>query len=302
MNTNHTKLCALILLLAIVAAAPGRLPGQGCSGGDPCQPCPPVTCKVLLPQVTTEYQTRWITRYRPEVRQRMVAVYRDVPSTRTVEEKYTVMVPQTQMRTVVDTINRPIYGDIQLRTTAMTPQVDPQQGIYTVSQMIPVHEERTARDSDDMPTGWTAVSPPPVPGGVDPNAPPLPASIAASPAEGAVAGSACTTCNACSHKVCATTWKPVSQQVKVQYALTHFQPNVRMDTVSYYEFQAETKTHEEPYVVDVPEERTRTRTVSITRTVEEQQPEKYTVLVPYQESIRYPVRVCRYVEQTVIVR
>jgi hypothetical protein len=52
----------------------------------------------------------------------------------------------------------------------------------------------------------------------------------------------------------------------------------------------------------VPETRTRTRQITIMQTVAEQQPEKYTVMVPYQERIRVPVVTRRYVEQTIIVR
>ena len=92
--------------------------------------------------MVTEYQTCWRTRYRSEVRQRMVTVYRDVPTTRTVQEEYTVMVPQTRTRTVAETINHPVYGDIQLRTTAMTPEVDVRQTTQTVTQMVAFQEAR----------------------------------------------------------------------------------------------------------------------------------------------------------------
>ena len=149
MNNRPTKLCALPWLLLILVASPSRLPGQpcgtcgGCESCDPCaSPCPPATCSILVPQLVTEYEPRWITRYRTETRERMVTVYREVPTTKTVREKYTVLVPEKRTRTVSDTINHPVYGDIRLRITSMTPEVDVRQAAQTVTRLVPVQEER----------------------------------------------------------------------------------------------------------------------------------------------------------------
>lgn len=252
MNASRKIICALVGPALVLAASAGRMPGQGC---DPCGvPCEPATCTVLMPQVVTEYQARTIVRYRPEVRQRMVTVYRDVPAVKTVQEEYTVMVPRTETRKVVDTINHPVWGDIQLRAVSMTPEIEPRQATYTVTQMVPVQEERTE-------------------------------------------------CNPCApQKIRATTWKPVDREEKVQYPLTHFQPNARTRNVAFYEFQPEKKVRTETYVVQVPEIRTRPRQITVMRPVAEQRPEQYTVMVPYEEHIQVPVVTRRYVEQTIYVR
>jgi hypothetical protein len=291
------RLQALLWLLLILAGWPQRLPAQVY---DPCISCPapcpeqcePATCTIRVPQLVTEYQTKWVTRYRPEVRERMTTVYRNVPTTETVPEDYTVLVPEKRTRTVVDTINHPVYGDIQLRTTSMTPEVDVRQGSYTVTHMVPVQEERTVR-----PSAAPVPAPPVAAPDVDPNAPPPPPAAA----DAAVAGGAC--CDPCTPcKVCVTTWKPVSERVTVDYPLTRFKPDARTRTVSFYEYQPEKKVREESYVVEVPQIRTGTRQITVMRPVAEQQPEKYTVMVPYQERMRVPVLTRRYVEQTIIVR
>ncbi len=248
-----------------------------------------------MPQLVTEYQTQSVVRYRAEVRQRMVTVYRDVPSTRTVQEEYTVLVPETRVRTVAETINHPVYGDIQLRTTTMTPEVEARQGSQTVTQMVPVQEERVVQ------TGWTPTpAPPVVAGDPDSDASPPPAD-AAPPVAAPPVGEACNTCcNPC--KVCVTSWRPVSRQIAVKYPLTRFKPESRLDNVSFYEYQPETKLHKEPYVVQVPEKRTRARQFTVMRPVAEQRPERYTVMVPYEERIQVPVVTRRCVEQPLITR
>ena len=322
MNASRIRLCALLWPLLILVASPGPLLGQGCCCGPSPGPllgqgcgCTPATCTIRVPQLITEYQTKLVTRYRPEIRERMVAVYHDVPHTKTIEEEYTVMVSETRTRTVAHTINHPVYGAIELRTTTMTPRVEARQATYTVSRQIPVQEERTACECSDCCAPRTFAAPPPAiaaAGGADPNAPPPPPATpappapagAATPPDASLVGAACTAgCNACApRKVCVTCWKPVSQQVTVQYPLTRFESNSRLDTVSFYEYRTETKLSEEPYVVQRPQKRVRTRNVTVMRPVAEQRPERYTAMVPYEERVQVPVRTCRYVEQTVIVR
>ena len=242
--------------------------------------------------MVTEYQTQCVVRYRPQVCQRMVTVYRDVPTDKTVEEQYTVLVPQQRTRTVSDVVNRPVYGDIQLRTTRMIPEVDVRQASYTVTQMVPVQEERVARPA------CCATAAPPSPAR-RPDPPATCRRRRSHAAAASVAGGCNGCCEPCPCKVCVTSWKPVPQQVRVQYPLTRFKPESRLDTVSFYEYKPETRLREESYVVQVPETKTRTRHITVMRTVAEQRPEQYTVMVPYQEQIQVPVVSCRCVEQTV---
>jgi hypothetical protein len=93
--------------------------------------------------------------------------------------------------------------------------------------------------------------------------------------------------------------RPVSQQETIEYPVTVFEPQERMETVSFYEYAQEPVAREEQYIVDVPQTRMQTREVTMMRTVPVQQQEQYTVMVPYQEQIQVPV--ARYVSQPVIV-
>ena len=74
-----------------------------------------------------------------------------------------------------------------------------------------------------------------------------------------------------------------------------------MQTVSFYEFQPETVSHDEQYFVDVPEKHVRTRQVTETRSIPVEQRVPYSILVPYHEEIQVPVSVLRCVEQQITV-
>lgn len=299
MNAWKTALGASFCSLAILVS-PGKALDECCVVYDPClpPPCAPLVCTVLVPQTVTEYRTQTVTRYRPEVRERMVTVYRQVPATETIEEEFVVMVPETRTRTVTDTINTPVYGDIQLRVTKMASQVEPRQRTQTVTRMISVHEMRCEPGCPQPAApGWPTIAPNEQ--AID-APPPPPSPDAAPPQTTYVSGGACGGC--APRTVCITTWKPVSQDVTVQYAVTHLEPSSRLRPVSFYEYKTETQDREEQYVVDVPQIRTRTREIAVTRTIADQQPERYTEMVPYQEKIQVPIVTRRYVEQPVIVR
>jgi hypothetical protein len=95
--------------------------------------------------------------------------------------------------------------------------------------------------------------------------------------------------------------RPVSERETVQYPVAHMRPTARLETVSFYEFQPEKVSHEEQYVVDVPQLRVRTRRVTETRTVPVPQRVPYTILVPYHEEVAVPVSVLRCVPQQIAV-
>ena len=145
-----------------------------------------------------------VTRYRPEIRERMVTVYRDVPTTETIQEEYTVMVPETRTRTVADTINHPVYGDIQLRTTTMTPAVECVKQRRRSPGWSPCKRSEPCASVGRL--RWRAPAAPP--------SEPIPAaSPPGADAGGRAAAACCNSCNACPRKVCVTCWKPVCQQV-----------------------------------------------------------------------------------------
>ena len=186
-----------------------------------------------------------------------------------------------------DTINHPVFRDISLRKTDMTPQLEARQATRTVCRLVSFQEERTVYDTVNQ---------------CDSNAPPPTAQAAAPPGDRPVAG-ACPTCpqpacNVCTQvtvpkKITTTCMKPVSEEETVEYPVISLQPSAQLQNVSYYEFQPEIKTHEEQYTVEVPEKRVRTRQVIEMRTVVNETPEKYTVLVPYHEKVQVPCPVLR---------
>ena len=96
-----------------------------------------------------------------------------------------------------------------------------------------------------------------------------------------------------------TCTKPVNEQETVQYPVTRLQPSSQIQNVSFYEFKPEYVTHEEQYTVQAPEKRVRTRQVTEMRTVTEQKPEKYTVLIPYHDKVQVPWPVLRYVAKRI---
>ena len=98
----------------------------------------------MVPKVVMEKQKRTVTRYRHETRERTVVVNREVPEKKTVEEEYTVMMPQQRTRTVEVMVDRPVAQNLELRTTTMTPHTETRQTTQTVCRMVPVEEVRTS--------------------------------------------------------------------------------------------------------------------------------------------------------------
>jgi hypothetical protein len=272
-------------------------------------------CTILVPQVVTEQRTMTVTRYRPETRERISQVYRDVPVTKNIEEEYTVMVPRTKTRTVEDTINHPVFRDIELRKTKLTPIVEVRQTIRTVCRMVPVQEERTvcevvnpchpdSAQPTQEPADYNAPPPPPVTTNL--SAPAQTSiklvSLSGTPyPDGACNQPACSACpTVVQKKIYVTVMKPVNQRETVDYPVSKFQPNARFQNVSYYEFEPEKITREEQYTVNEPEQRTRTRQITVMQSVPEQRREKYTVSVPYLEQIEFPVKTLRWIAKTVV--
>jgi hypothetical protein len=295
--------------LAALGAAQGLLEGQIydtcglCAPAAPsCAPPAPPTaeCTVLAPQVVTEYRTMTVTRSRQETRRRTVYVNKEVPRVKDVEEEYTVIVPEVRTRTVEDTISRPVYNDIVLRKTKMSPEIEARQATRTVCKLVSFQEERTVYD----------IAPEPVAGAATP--PPPPAQ-SGPPPRGAANDAPCPTCPAPACAACPSTaallprtvsvtcTRPVSQQETIEYPVAHLKPDVRMETVSFYEFKPEKTTREEQYTVDVPQKKVRTRQVTVMRTISVPREEQYTVNVPYQEQVRVPVLVLRWVPRTIKV-
>ena len=123
-------LTSLGLVVAVVWPRATLQAQDGDSCARPAAPAcqsPPAQCTVWVPQIVFENRTILVARYRHETHERMVLVDRDVPVIKNIEEEYTVMALQTRTRTVEDTINHPVYRDISLRKTDMTPEVEARQ-------------------------------------------------------------------------------------------------------------------------------------------------------------------------------
>ena len=60
-----------------------------------------------------------------------------------VAREYTVEVPQTRIRQVTDTVERPVYHDFVMRTTVAVPHTETRAATRTVSRMVPVQEQKT---------------------------------------------------------------------------------------------------------------------------------------------------------------
>jgi hypothetical protein len=308
--------------------------GLSASARAPCCPLLAETCYVpapvqcLTPQTVIEKQIRTVTRYRNENRERRVTVYRQVPETKTVNEEYTVMVPQSRSRTVDVTVKQPVAQNIELRTTTMTPFTDTRQTTQTVCRMIPVQQERTVCEVvyPGCPQQSPAAGSPSTENRPrdpfrnvaytrtasddrDPNAPPpanQPANQSSanqSPSGAACEScgtSACGTCTACCPQfvrrvVKVTCMQPISEQQTVEYPVTRFEPSVQARAISYNLLEPRTETRVEEYTVDVPEMRTRTREVTVMRTVPVEKKEQYQVTVPYKQRIEVSVPCVRWV-------
>jgi hypothetical protein len=105
----------------------------------------------------------------------------------------------------------------------------------TVTEMVPVQEQRAVNCgccSSPAPVAAPGEAPATPPPAAEPDA----TSSTSSTGAAAVGGACNTCCNPCPCPVCVTCWKPVSHQVSVQYPVSRFTPNSRVDTVAYYEY------------------------------------------------------------------
>ena len=327
---GHALLAVLVVSIGPHAPAHGQTCsscGQSCAltAAPQCN-----SCTVLVPRTVIEYRPMIVARCRQETRQRMITVYRDVPTTKVVQEQYTAMVPEVRTRTVEDVMYRPVPRDIELRITDMAPVIESRQATCTVSRMEPVQEEKivyetVAREAATAPSSLirtvsyqqeTPVNALPSatnlreapPTNETPSAAPPPAAPVAS-------GRAArrrhlqfvrpTGMQRVRHmspvlvprKVCVPCTRPVCQQRTIEYPVTHFEPRVRSETVSFYEYQTEKVPREEQYTVYVPQQKTCTRDITVMKTVAEERPQLYTVSVPYDVEVQVPVPVVRWVPQ-----
>jgi hypothetical protein len=260
----------------------------------------------------------------PETRTRTVADVINHPVYRDIELRTTAMAPQVEARQSTRTVCRLMPFQEQRTVCEVVPSV--------VGCAAPV-SRTVGYGGVEMSVADAAGAQPALPPNwhpprerSDPNAPPspthpgtatsvdrlpvMPPPSAPPPSEtvgpiGPTCGAcqpACTTCpQVVQRTINVTCMKPVEQQETIQYPVTHFKPNVEAQTVSFYEYEPETVTHEESYVVDVPERRVRAREVSTTRTVAEKQMQPYTELVPYEDQIQVPVCTLRCVPKKITV-
>jgi hypothetical protein len=95
--------------------------------------------------------------------------------------------------------------------------------------------------------------------------------------------------------------QPRFEQQTIEYPVTQFQPDVQLQDISFYEYRSEQVPRVEQFVVEVPQQRTRTREVTTMESVPYVVRQPYTVMVAYQQQVQVPVQRVRYVRQTVQV-
>jgi len=263
--------------------SPCGLPLESC-----CEPAyQDVECTVMVPQ--TVYETRRVvtTQYKPEVRQRTVTVYRQVPRVVTRQVQYTVcdrvqrertvpyvtcrpvyeekQVPYTycepvyEQRTATRTVHRPVYEDVQREYTVMVPHTEWHTGVRKVCQMQEVTQTRTVCVDQGHWEEQCVSSP---------------------------CGPACGPGGDCCHMAC----RPMTCRV--------WRPNLVEKQVPYTVCRPVYVDQEYRYCTTSYKPETRTCTQRVCRHVPEEVEYNYTVCRMVQRQAERTVRVCRYVQET----
>lgn len=314
---KNYKLYAIALLGCWAATATSAEAGifrRGC--GPRCAPpsCGTPACVTPCAAVGGHYEDRVVTRTvyvremqtemrnvctivnEPEQRSRTYKVCKRVPYTETLVQEYTVMVQQTQMRTVTQTVYKPVTKNVEQTYTVMVPSQETRTG----TRQVPVCEPVTLTRKVCVDRGSWQTREIQVPCGN----------------YGYSRCGGCGGCGGCAPQYvtqCVRVWVPnlVTEEVACtvmrtklvpqdfQYTVTVCKPEQRTRTVQVCETVAEQVTKQVPYTVCVPEKKTRTVEVTKYRDVVEEKTETFTVMVPKQVTKAVAVEVCKMVPKTV---
>jgi len=324
---NSSRLWSAMLLGAVVAgsttSAEAGLFGRRGSRCAPPSCGAPVSCGVVgghyedrviertvyVRETSMETRTVQVTECRTETREREVQCTRRVPYQETVTEDYVVMVQQTHMKKIVETVYKPVMETVRQEYTVMVPHQETRTGYRPVTTCVPKEHTYTVCVDRGCWQERTIQVP----------CSPYPTRCGRCGGCGSYGGGACGGCNGCGACPPATTtrvvrcWVPnvvreqVTRTVMVpqtvnqpyDYAVTVCKPETRVRDVQVCRTVAEQVTREVPVTTCVPEKRQRTFQITKYRDVVETKKVPYTVQVPYTVEKQIQVPVCRVVPKVI---
>ena len=113
-----------------------------CACGGGCGP-QVVMKTVMVPHVSYKTISVPVTSVRPERREKVVTLFREVPDTRVERRMVTVMVPEKRMRTEHYTVARPVWREVPQKYTKMVPHEVKREGVRVVAKPVMLTEHRT---------------------------------------------------------------------------------------------------------------------------------------------------------------
>ncbi|MEO8495690.1 MAG: hypothetical protein ABI614_11510 [Planctomycetota bacterium] len=307
---------ASILAAMLVFAVADRA-DAGCRCGACVSSCPSyqtVERTIYVPQMVPETRVVNQTVCEPEVRDRVVTVYRQVPETRQVVQNFTVMVPHQETRTQNYVVSRPVWSEVEQTYNVSIPQTEPRSGVRSVCRPVQVQQTRTVTRNvcawEDVPCdghcgGYGGVVQKGDDGGAVQNEAIQKGAVQKGGESVVQKGSGCggthrVLRNRCvTEEVPVTVWKNEVHQEEYNYNVTTYRSEPRTRMVRVCNYVNEKQSRDVTYTVCVPEQRSRTVDVTTCRTVAEQQTQQYTAMVPRTVQREVTVMVCQMVPRQV---
>jgi hypothetical protein len=330
---NSIRLWSALLLGAVVvgsttSAEAGLFGRRGSRSASTCCGAPPscgapVACGVVgghyedrviertvyVRETTMETRTVQVTECRAETREREVRCARRVPYQETVTEDYVVMVQQTHMKQIVETVYKPVMETVTQEYTVMVPHQEMRQGYRPVTTCVPTQQNYTVCVDRG---GWQERT-------IQVPCSPYPVRCGRCGGCGAYGGGRCGGCNGCGacppqmitrtvrcwvpnivrEQVTRTVMVPQTVNQPYNYAITVCTPERRVRQVQVCRTVAEQVTREVPVTSCVPEKRQRTFQVTKYRDEVDVKKVPYTVMVPYTVEKQIQVPVCRVVPKVI---
>jgi hypothetical protein len=278
------------------------------ANGRPCRNAGCTTCSshcigyetvektILVPTTVTELRTVQVVECRPEVQQRTITTYKNVPETKAVTRHYTVMVPEQHSRTETYTVCTPVWKEVTQQYVVSVPHQETKHGVRSVCRPVQVQETRTVCEDHGH---W------------EEHACPGPCYDRAC-LRCCQRGCCCICGGTSAHKV----WVPqvVKKDVLVtvcrnelvqepyDYVVTVCKPETKTRQVKVCDYVREQKSREVTYTVCVPKTETKTENVTTYKCVAEPKVVNVTVMVPHTVEKQIPVQVCRMIPKQVVCK
>lgn len=226
---------------------------------------------VRVPEVVEEKRLVNSVKYVPEIRERQVIVSRRIPETHQVTRKYTVLVPQKEVRTETYHVRKPIWSEVEQTYTVMLPHRETRQGTRRICRTVPVKETRTV-------TRY------------------LEGSLQKGAAQASQKAEMVT------EEVPVTVYKQEIVEEPYDYTVVVCRPEQRTRTVRVCDYVTEERTRDVTYMRRVPEVREKLCDVTHYKLVTEEKTQQYRVLVPQTVQKEVTVRVCHMVEKQIVTK